>query len=246
MTAGGRMPALRRLPALVALLFTAAFLWHSASRSPEAVAQGKEAVDLALLLSIDCSYSVDTREFRLQTDGTAFALRRPEILAAIKAGPLKRIAIAAVQWSDDKNQRVTVPWTIIETAADIEKLAALVQNQPRYLADGGTSITGLMRYAAGVIATAPVVAERLALDISSDGRNNKGGRPHVVRDQLVHFGITINGLTILNEFPTLNRYFERYIVGGYGSFVMVAKDYDDFRRAIYRKLLKEIIGPRLT
>ena len=73
-----------------------------------------------------------------------------------------------------------------------------------------------------------------------------GKGPHVVRDQLVHFGITINGLTILNEFPTLNRYFERYIIGGYGSFVMVAKDYDDFRRAIYRKLLKEITGPRLT
>ena len=210
------------------------------------MAQSTEAVDLALLLSIDCSYSVDTREFRLQTDGTAYALRRPEIFQAIKAGPLKRIAIAAVQWSDDKNQRVSVPWTVIESEADLEKFAGLVERQPRYLADGGTSITGLMKYAAGVIATAPVSAERLVLDISSDGRNNKGGRPHVVRDQLVHFGITINGLTILNEFPTLNRYFERYIIGGYGSFVMVAKDYDDFRRAIYRKLLKEIIGPRLT
>ncbi|MEM7429176.1 MAG: DUF1194 domain-containing protein [Pseudomonadota bacterium] len=246
MRKGGRLPAGRRLPALFACLFAAIFLWSSASRSPDAVAQGKDPVDLALLLSIDCSYSVDTREFRLQTDGTAYALRRPEIFQAIKAGPLKRIAIAVVQWSDDKNQRVTVPWTVIETEADLEKFARLVENQPRYLADGGTSITGLMRYAAGVLATAPVVAERLVLDISSDGRNNKGGRPHVVRDQLVHFGITINGLTILNEFPTLNRYFERYIIGGFGSFVMVANDYDDFRRAIYRKLLKEIIGPRLT
>lgn len=121
-----------------------------------------------------------------------------------------------------------------------------MEQQPRYLAEGGTSITGLMRYAAGVLAIAPVVAERQVLDISSDGRNNKGGRPHVVRDQLVHFGITINGLTILNEFPTLNHYFEKFITGGYGSFVIIAKDYDDFRKAIYRKLLREIIGPRLT
>lgn len=246
MITGRRTALLRRLPVLFLCFVAAGFLWSSAARTPDAAAQGKEPVDLALILSIDCSYSVDGREFLLQTEGTAFALRRPEIFQAIQAGPLKRIAITVIQWSDDKNQQVTVPWTVIETEADLEKFAKMVEAQPRYLADGGTSITGLMKYAAGVIATAPVSAERLVLDISSDGRNNKGGRPHVVRDQLVHFGITINGLTILNEFPTLNRYFERYIIGGYGSFVMVAKDYDDFRRAIYRKLLKEITGPRLT
>ncbi len=234
------------------LVFTACFLlalvWFGLlPENPErARAQGREAVDLALVLSIDCSYSVDTREFRLQTDGTARALRRPEILAAITAGPLKKIAISVVQWSDDKNQRITVPWTVISTGVDLERFAAKVEAQPRYLAEGGTSITGLMRYAAGVLATAPVVAERQVLDISSDGRNNKGGRPHVVRDQLVHFGITINGLTILNEFPTLNHYFEKFITGGYGSFVMVANDYEAYYKAIYRKLLREIIGPRLT
>ena len=237
----------RRFSALVAvMLLVAAGLYGAFLHDPGVKAQGREPVDLALLLSIDCSYSVDTREFRLQTNGTAHALRKPEILAAIQAGPLKRIAVSVVQWSDDKHQKITVPWTIISNAADIEKLAGQIQNQPRYLAEGGTSITGLMRYAAGVLATAPVVAERQVLDISSDGRNNKGGRPHVVRDQLNQFGITINGLTILNEFPTLNHYFEKYIIGGYGSFVIVANDYEDFEKAIYRKLLREIIGPRLT
>ncbi|MEM8647879.1 MAG: DUF1194 domain-containing protein [Pseudomonadota bacterium] len=237
----------RRFLALAAALLLAAAALYQASFSPSAVkAQGREPVDLALVLSIDCSYSVDTREFRLQTNGTARALRKPEILQAIQAGPLKRIAVSVVQWSDDKNQKITVPWTIVSNEADIEKLARMIENQPRYLAEGGTSITGLMRYAAGVLATAPVEAERQVLDISSDGRNNKGGRPHVVRDQLNQYGITINGLTILNEFPTLNRYFEKYIIGGYGSFVIVAKDYEAFEKAIYRKLLREIIGPRLT
>lgn len=237
----------RRWAVFAGLLFALLAVGHGAwVPTPEVRAQSREPVDLALLLSIDCSYSVDTREFRLQTNGTAHALRKPEILAAIKAGPLKRIAVAVVQWSDDKNQKITVPWTIVSSEADIEKLASLIEQQPRYLADGGTSITGLMRYAAGVLATAPVVAERQVLDISSDGRNNKGGRPHVVRDQLNQFGITINGLTILNEFPTLNHYFEKYIIGGFGSFVIVANDYGDFEKAIFRKLLREIIGPRLT
>ncbi len=240
-----RSGAFRRLGLAISCLVLVA-LWAISAPDDGANATGKMPVDLALVLSIDCSYSVDTREFRLQTNGTALALRRPEILAAIQAGPLKRIAVSVVQWSDDKNQRITVPWTIVSTGEEVERLAQLVEQQPRYLAEGGTSITGLMRYAAGVLAIAPVVAERQVLDISSDGRNNKGGRPHVVRDQLVHFGITINGLTILNEFPTLNHYFEKFITGGYGSFVIIAKDYDDFRKAIYRKLLREIIGPRLT
>jgi Protein of unknown function (DUF1194) len=40
-------------------------------------------VDLALVLAIDCSFSVDTSEFRLQMQGLGKALRRKEIHDAI-------------------------------------------------------------------------------------------------------------------------------------------------------------------
>ncbi|CAN0491257.1 unnamed protein product, partial [Discosporangium mesarthrocarpum] len=85
----------RRFSALAGLFLLLFAVSYAASvNTPAVKAQGREPVDLALLLSIDCSYSVDTREFRLQTNGTAHALRKPEILQAIKAGPLKRIAVA--------------------------------------------------------------------------------------------------------------------------------------------------------
>ena len=63
---------------------------------------------------------------------------------------------------------------------------------------------------------------------------------------MVSQGITINALTILNEWPTLDSYFENNVVGGAGNFVMPANDYDDFAEAIYRKLLREITGPGIS
>ena len=67
-----------------------------------------------------------------------------------------------------------------------------------------------------------------------------------MRDAVVSQDITINGLSILNEVPTLDKYFELYITGGAASFVVVANDYSAYSAAIYRKLLREIIGPRLS
>jgi hypothetical protein len=55
--------------------------------------------------------------------------------------------------------------------------------------------------------------------------------------------MTINGLAILDEWPTLDVYFQRQVVGGPDHFVIVANDYADYGRAIYRKLLQEIAGP---
>ena len=66
------------------------------------------------------------------------------------------------------------------------------------------------------------------IDVSSDGRNNSGPPVRPARDRLVARGITINGLTILNEWPTLDTYFENNVVGGANNFVMPANDYDDY------------------
>ena len=68
----------------------------------------------------------------------------------------------------------------------------------------------------------------------------------LARDEVLAKGITINGLTILNEWPTLDTYFENNVVGGANNFVMPANDYEDYQNAIYRKLLREITGPGIS
>ena len=48
---------------------------------------GAAVVDLELVLTIDGSYSVDEREFRLQTGGLAKAFLDAEVVQARRAGP---------------------------------------------------------------------------------------------------------------------------------------------------------------
>jgi hypothetical protein len=46
--------------------------------------------------------------------------------------------------------------------------------------------------------------------------------------------------------PTLDRYFQLYVTGGPANFVEIANDYNAYSVAIYRKLLREIIGPQVS
>jgi hypothetical protein len=203
-------------------------------------------VDLALVLAIDCSFSVDTTEFRLQMQGLGQALRRKEIHDAIAQGTTGRIAVSVFQWSDDRSQLIVVPWTIVDGSASANALADKLETMPRKLAEGGTSISSAMRFAAAMLEAAPMRSDRLVMDISSDGRNNIGISTDRVRNDIVNRGITINGLVIINEWPTLDRYFEQQVVGGPAHFVIVANDYPAYAEAIYRKLLREITGPGVS
>ena len=54
-------------------------------------------VDLVLVLAVDCSFSVDYKEFALQMEGLGEAFRRPEVKRAISLGNLQRIAVSVVQ-----------------------------------------------------------------------------------------------------------------------------------------------------
>src|SRR5437016_3415349 len=202
-------------------------------------------VDLALVLAIDVSFSVDANDFRQQMQGLGNAFRQADIKKAIRNGSHGQIAVAAIQWSDADYQAVIVPWRIIATDADADALGMLLAGMPRKVAAGGTSISMALQYSASLLAEAPP-ADRRAIDISSDGRNNVGPPVNTVRDQVVAKGITINAVTIMNEWPTLDVYFDKNVIGGEGHFVIPASDYTAYAEAIYRKLLREIVGPGIS
>lgn len=211
-------------------------------RDSRSVGQAGNAVDLVLVLGIDCSYSVDSTEFRLQADGLARAFRDPEILEAIAKGPYGRIAVSVVQWSDSNRQSIAVPWTVIDGAQASLQLSQQLATMPRASAIGATSITGFLQFGASLIAQAPFQATRRVIDVSADGRNNTGGSPSVMRDAIIGAGITINALAILNEVPSLDVYFKNRVAGGPAHFVITANDYPAYVDAIRRKILMEILG----
>src|SRR6266481_1351717 len=85
-----------------------------------AQAQTAEA-DVALVLAVDVSGSVDDHRFKLQREGIAAALESADFAASLAGGGNQTIEIAVVEWAEE--QSVVVPWTIIRGRQDLAGVA---------------------------------------------------------------------------------------------------------------------------
>lgn len=203
--------------------------------------------DINLVMAIDCSYSVNTKEFQLQVDGIANALISPEIIQSIESGEFGRIGIYIFQWSGPNIQEVVIPWTLIDTAEDAYRVAGRLLSTPRLTSEGVTAMGNAINFGARALAQAPFWSERRVVDVQADGTAtwSRGIPIQHARNSAVEQGIIINGLPILNEVPYLHHYFENHVIGGAGSFIEIAENYQSFSKAIKRKLLREIRGLNL-
>ncbi len=76
-------------------------------------AKAQSEVDLALVLAVDISNSMDPEEQELQRQGFVEAFRSPLVHNAISSGMLGRIAVAYLEWAGPTIQYITVPWAQI-------------------------------------------------------------------------------------------------------------------------------------
>jgi hypothetical protein len=196
-------------------------------------------VDMELVLAVDVSGSVDPPEYELQTRGLAAAFRDPEVQAALQAPGRHGIAVALIQWSGRFQQAEAIGWTLVRDAPSAEALARRLETMKRRF-QAETGIANALAFAFRQLRQNPFAGGRQVIDISGDGPSNVGPPPDTVRDAAVAARITINGLAIVNEIPTLDLYYADHVIGGPDAFLLVAKDYEDFARAIRRKLLREI------
>jgi hypothetical protein len=196
-------------------------------------------VDLDLVLAVDVSFSVNEARFELQREGYAAAFRNPRVVQAIGAGPHQAIAVTMVQWTGPELHAVVVKWTRVDpgSAGAFADALAAVQRQ---LFRGGTSLSGAIDYSMQLLRESPFPADRRVIDISGDGSNNRGRPAGDARDEAVKAGIVINGLPILTLEPDLDAWYRDNVIGGTGSFVVVAHSFDDFADAILEKLVNEI------
>ena len=219
-----------------------------------AEAQDKQEVDLALAMAIDISGSIDPDEARLQREGYVNAFHDPVIVKAILGGANGRIAVSYYEWSDSWMQKLLIDWTLLDSEAAIQAFATRLSEAPISIARR-TSISGAIRYAIPLFGRSPYEAQRKVLDVSGDGSNNDGGLVTEMRHEALKDRIVINGLPIMNDRPNpfgfpnetdLDRYYLHCVTGGPRSFVEVARSFEDFPRAVRKKLLQEVadIGPR--
>lgn len=211
------------------------------------------SVDLALILAVDVSRSMNVAEQNAQRDGYVAAFRSREIFRSIAAGPRGKIAVTYVEWSGQTYQRTIVPLSVITSPRDAEAFAARMAALP-VVSGIGTSLSGALAYAGVVFDAAPVLSERRVLDVSGDGPNNRGMPIQPIREALIANGVTINGLAISlppDGSPDLAdsfgdgfvaTYYNLCVIGGPGSFVIEVDALAKFERAIRQKLLLEIAG----
>jgi Protein of unknown function (DUF1194) len=206
---------------------------------PSAV-RSTPTVDLVLVLALDVSASVDAQEFKLQRQGLVDAFFHPDVVDAIARLPSRRAAVAVIQWAGANQQTVSIGWTIVRDAASAEVLSKRLAAMPRRYFNSKTDIAGLIIFAAREALSAPFTAARRVIDISGDGVDNVQFTTHEERDIAVRAGLTINGLAIANENPMLDAYYRHFVIGGPGAFVFRVHDYEDYRRGILLKLIREI------
>jgi hypothetical protein len=215
------------------------------AQAPRAAAD----VDLELILAVDVSYSMDPDEQALQREGYILGLTSPEFLSALKQGAHGRIAITYFEWAGIADQKVVVPWRIIDGEATTKAFTDEMAAAP-YRRAYRTSISGALLYASPLFDANPFHGLRRTVDVSGDGVNNQGPPVTTIRDELLAKTVTINGLPIMLKRPmaasmdieNLDVYYEDCVIGGPGAFVVPIKEREHFKDATRTKLVLEVAG----
>lgn len=198
-------------------------------------------VDLELVLAVDTSGSVDTREYELQVEGLIRAFQDQAVISAIIGTvPSGGVAVTVVHWSSVNEQAQIVPWTRLTDEASALAFSAMIAAARGRIFGDSTGIGGVLRFGERLIRRNRFEGRRKSIDVSGDGANNSGIPPGLVRDMVTEEGITVNGLTILTDEPFLHHYFVKNVIGGAGAFVMTVNNYSDIIIGTRNKLLREI------
>ena len=214
-----------------------------------AAAQNAIKVDVELVLLADASNSIDNAEIRFQRQGYARAITHPDVLSAISKGGYGRIAITFIEWGDESNQEVVVPWMVVNDLGSAQVFSKKLLSTER-LAFGSNAIGAAIAEAQKQIETNRFEGHRKVIDFSGDSANNWGGMPIAdARTNALNSGIVINGLAILCRAQAcsgrpvsydLEKAFADRIIGGPGSFVITVDNPKTFADAVRRKLILEL------
>jgi hypothetical protein len=222
--------------------------------SPNA-ARADHAVDVNVVSALDASDSMMRHEEWIELDGMARAVSDSAFLAAVQAGVHHRIGFAAFTWSNHGDLRVVVPWSVLGSPADAERIADRLRQVPRYddraadtrqgdaagPPDRLTDLSAAIRFGLDLLEAAPHRARRLVLNVSGNGVDNSGEGPQAARAEALRAGAIINGL-VIGEAHGIADYYRRQVIGGPGSFLIQARQPADIARAMLRKLLLDLIA----
>jgi hypothetical protein len=221
------------------------FAAFAALPAPAAPA-GAIQVDVKLVIATDMSRSIDAEEAQIQRQGVADVFTDPEVISTIEKGSLGVIAVAMLDWSGYRDDRVVLDWTLVHDRASAVALAEKIRKLPT-IQGQRTSISSALEHAFAMLNDSDneIVATRKVVDVSGDGPNNDGTSLQHIHDTTENNGIVVNGLPIMDEnsdgyFADLDVYYGACVVAGKGAFLLPVKRFKDFGPAMKRKLVLEI------
>jgi len=237
----------------IASIVTAAGLALGASAAPNLRIADKSPsavpVDVELVIAVDVSFSMDPEEQALQREGYVQALTSREFMRALREGANGKIAITYFEWAGEFDQKIVMPWRLIEGPESADSVAAEIAAAP-YRRASRTSISGGLGFAKTLFDNSGYRGLRRVIDVSGDGANNSGHPIVQIRDDVLAAGITINGLPIMLKRPNpgtmdienLDVYYEDCVIGGPGAFVIPIRERAKFIEATRTKLILEVAG----
>jgi hypothetical protein len=216
--------------------------------APHSAMAAMRDVDVAIVLAVDVSYSIDRAGAIGQKRGHAAALRSRKVLDAIKSGPRGCIAVTYVEWASSGSIQTVLPWTEICNARQAAAAADGIENMAFEGVGRRVSRRTSLSYAIDVsrllLDDFPAHASRKVIDISSNGTNNDGVPVTQARTRALDRGYIINGIILATDeagvTDNLPAYFKANVIGGSGAFVMLPKLPQDYSDAILKKLELEI------
>lgn len=193
------------------------------------------ACELALVLAVDVSGSVDKGEYDIQLQGLAMGLRDGIVVDALIE---QQAQITLIQWTGASRQRQTIPWRRVKSADDVYTLANEIAGNRRVWHSYSTAI-GEALIAAEEALSDVMYCKRKVIDVSGDGVSNEGIMPSERHAVLSAMGVTINALAIETDDADLTGWFYENLIHGHGAFVMTANGFDDYPAQIRQKLQRE-------
>jgi len=243
--------ALLSILAATAAAALAAVSWAAPGGAPRLADKSPNAmpVDVELVVAVDVSYSMDPEEQALQREGYITGFTSRDFMQALRGGMHGRVAVTYFEWAGPYDQKIVVPWRLIDGPEAADAFANEIARAP-YRRASRTSISGALNFAKPLFDGSGYNGIRRIIDVSGDGANNSGPFVTLVRDDVLAAGITINGLPIMLKRPNsftmdienLDVYYEDCVIGGPGAFVIPIREREQFKEATRTKLVLEIAG----
>ena len=197
------------------------------------------ACEVALVIALDVSRSVDREEFKLMRNGISHAFLDDKVQSLIEWLP-DGIQVTVTQWGGAGHQNQTLGWRNLSDRASLTTFVEELASMRRDFFWTDTSVSEALLHADYILSEVPEPCRRHVIDVSSDGISNAGPPVVPISLALGYRGVTINGLIVRGHRPDPVAYFQKNVLSGPLPFVEVTHAYEDYPGAMKRKLLREL------